>query len=188
MNLAKLASPSPAALNEGISIVRRVIGAQSKSGLTTSELYRLSLKESPTSSFKPSSPPTGSRAAFINPIPKPPHPEHPIYSKTFLKRAILPVLEGRREIQLVRTTRLRAVNQPKELAPGKATNKNATKQSAAPVPASPVTVWLWKPVDKATLPQPKPKSADVSPAKEDWGHLNKRRRASRIAKLRGVSH
>ncbi|KAJ8516106.1 hypothetical protein ONZ45_g6553 [Pleurotus djamor] len=185
MNLAKLASPSPAALNEGISIVRRVIGAQSKSGLTTSELYRLSLKESPTSSFKPSSPPTGSRAAFINPIPKPPHPEHPIYSKTEL---FFLFWRGDAKSQLVRTTRLRAVNQPKELAPGKAANKNATKQSAAPIPASPVTVWLWKPVDKATLPQPKPKSADVSPAKEDWGHLNKRRRASRIAKLRGVSH
>ncbi|KAF9493787.1 hypothetical protein BDN71DRAFT_1472297 [Pleurotus eryngii] len=89
MNVAKLASQSSVALNEGVAIVRKVIKSLPPSAsFTTSELYQLALKESPSPGFKPflrsGTRPTvhGIGLPSSKPGPKPPHPDHPISSKT----------------------------------------------------------------------------------------------------------
>ncbi|KAF4581347.1 hypothetical protein EYR40_002935 [Pleurotus pulmonarius] len=158
MNVAKLASQSSAALNEGVAIVRKVIKSLPPSArFTTSELYQLALKESPSPTFKPflrsGNGPTvhGIGLPSSKPGPKPPHPDHPISSKTFLKREILPVLEGKREIKLVSAPRLPSrPPAPQNGKQGKAAQKQA-KNSAPPLPASTVSGWVWKPVEKTEL-------------------------------------
>ncbi|KAF4582510.1 hypothetical protein AB1N83_009567 [Pleurotus pulmonarius] len=199
MNVAKLASQSSAALNEGIAIVRKVIKSLPPSArFTTSELYQLALKESPSPTFKPflrsGNRPTvhGIGLPSSKPGPKPPHPDHPISSKTFLKREILPVLEGKREIKLVSAPRLPSrPPAPQNGKQGKAAQKQA-KNSAPPLPASTVSGWVWKPVEKTELHTVRKASADTSGisarkralgAGEDWSHLSKRRQRARVRKV-----
>lgn len=107
---------------------------------------------------------------------------------SFLKRSVLPILEGNKELKIVRTTRIpfnpASVSQPEQ---GKRKKADAHVTTAA-APA-PVTVWVWQPVDKSTLPKPKGPSPikkifgeDVGVG-EDWSHLNKRRRRARAEKV-----
>ncbi|TFK62235.1 hypothetical protein BDN72DRAFT_398823 [Pluteus cervinus] len=122
---------------EGLNIIRRIISthpnishsSQTATGLTTSELYKLALKEKPSEGFNgwrewvgnirgprtntgstPSKTGAAPRRNGKNPstagLPLktdiPPHPEHPIRSMSYLKQEILPVLESSKEIKITR--------------------------------------------------------------------------------------
>ncbi|TFK20512.1 hypothetical protein FA15DRAFT_759329 [Coprinopsis marcescibilis] len=148
-----------AAMSMGVAIVRKVMRehATTENGLRTKDIYELALKEPAPQDFQTVLP--------ISNIPTPPpHPEHPIRSKVFLKE-VLSHLEGYRDIRLVREVK------PRE---------NSTVTDA---------VFLWKLVDKSLFRKPqeiKPQKPTLSKAiggHDDWSHLNKRRQRGRRAKI-----
>lgn len=113
------------------------------------------------------------------------------FASSFLKRSVLPILEGNKELEIVRTTRIPFNPAP---AASRAGSKRKGKQEAshaalAAAPA-PVTVWVWRPVDKSKLPRPRvpkppPKIFGVEVGVgADWSHLSKRRKRARFGKVR----
>lgn len=102
------------------------------------------------------------------------------------------MLEGKREIKLVAAPRLPSrPPAPQNGKQGKAAQKQA-KSSAPPLPASSVSAWVWKPVDKTALPAARKASAGLDGisareralgAGEDWSHLSKRRQRARVRKV-----
>lgn len=102
------------------------------------------------------------------------------------------MLEGKREIKLVSAPRLPSrLPAPQTGKQGKATQKQA-KNSAPLLPASQVSAWVWKPVDKAELPAARKVLAGLDGISareralgvgEDWSHLSKRRQRARVQKV-----
>jgi hypothetical protein len=108
-----------------------------------------------------------------------------------LKKSVLPILEGNKELKIVRTTRIPF--NPVSVTPhvGNKRKKNQEAPHAAKAaPPAPVTVWVWQPVDKSKLPAPpSPKPPRKIFGVEvgvgaDWSHLSKRRKRSRMGKVR----
>ncbi|KAF5364782.1 hypothetical protein D9758_009346 [Tetrapyrgos nigripes] len=192
------------AIREGLRMARKVFANEhlSATGLTTSELYQLMLKEKPVEEFRPydvkknvlgahwklSAP--GSKKTVP---PLPPHPEHPIRSMSFLKQQVLPIMEGNKEIRLATATRIPTIV-VEDVREGQSKNKGKSKPAASVAAAeapSPVLVRLWKPIT-----QPIPKMQDPNFGKdlkpeghevgvgEDWGHLNKRRKRKRLVMVK----
>ncbi|KAF8229753.1 hypothetical protein L208DRAFT_1187826, partial [Tricholoma matsutake] len=186
------------ALKESLKIVRKVVASNPyPDGFTTAELFKLVAKEPSTTNFKPLKLPSRPIAYAKGeikrtPIPSPPRPNHPIKSMTFLKRSVLPVLEGNKELKIMRTTRIPFNPAPTGNRAG--TKRKGKQESSRATPAAapaPVTVWVWKPVDKSKLPRPsapKPQrkifGVEVGVG-ADWSHLNKRRERARFGKVRG---
>ncbi|KAK7451053.1 hypothetical protein VKT23_012728 [Stygiomarasmius scandens] len=186
------------AIREGLRMARKIFAnEQSSSGLTTSELYKLMLKEKPEAEFEKCDvkefmfAKAGGKTAAP---PLPPHPEHPIRSMSFLKHQVLPILEGNKEIRLATTTRIPTISQTesKEQAQNRSKGKKRASETASATTAapSPITVRLWKsvthPVQKTQEVNWGPYAKSFKPdghevgVGEDWGHLNRRRRRARL--------
>jgi hypothetical protein len=216
--LARVTAHNQNALREGLKIVRNVVASNPyPAGFTTAELFKLVAKQTPPKDFKalklpsrPASNPKTKSGSKRIPAPLPPRPNHPIKSMTcvhnsvcvcfflltpsfacsFLKRSVLPILEGNKELQMVRTTRIPF--NPASVASrtgGKRKGKQEASHAASAAAPAPVTVWVWKPVDKSKLPRPPaPKPQRKAFGVEvgvgtDWSHLNKRRRRARVGKV-----
>jgi hypothetical protein len=109
----------------------------------------------------------------------------------FLKKSVLPILEGNKELEIVRTTRIPF--NPASVTPrgaNKRKNKQEASHAAKAAAPAPVTVWVWKLVDKSKLPRPpRPKPPRKIFGVEvgvgaDWSHLSKRRKRTRMGKVR----
>jgi hypothetical protein len=225
---SRVGPQNTSAIREGLRMARKVFANEqiSASGLTTSELYRLMLKEKPAEGFvvydvkknvlgfdRDAGQPGGKK---LPPVPA--HPEHPIRSmryeyfavlymsytntsyssnlSSFLKHQVLPIMKGNKEIRLATTTRIPTLAaEPTQQAQAKNKGKNKPATSTPVATPSPVTVRLWKPV---THPIPKTKEVNWGPyAKsfkpvghevgvgEDWGHLNRRRKRTRLSVVKG---
>ncbi|KAL0567747.1 hypothetical protein V5O48_014247 [Marasmius crinis-equi] len=203
-----------AAIREGLRMVRNVIASDaSKDGLTTSELYNLALKERPRKDFievlkqaKEGETTKVVQVAGREEVPAPPNPKHPLKSLTFLKRAVLPLLQNTQEIRIVKSTRIPVAPAEETLPNANAKNlgkkgKKAQKEAepaATPAPVHPVTVYLWKQFPPSQRKPPtstqgypgwqKTKLADlglnVDPTSlAQVGHLNRRRKFARYEKL-----
>ncbi|RDB27620.1 hypothetical protein Hypma_003803 [Hypsizygus marmoreus] len=186
------------ALREGLKIIRNVMDANpSETGWTTAELFKLAIKQPPPPDYKPEirtrKPIYDKKGNQIKIEVDPPHPEHPVKSVKFLKRSILPVLEGCKEIKMMRAQRIpfnpAGVARDSE-SKGKGKGKKETSHASSAAPPAPVTVWTWQPIDPNTLPAPpkfKPTrklfGTEVGVG-EDWSHLNKRRERARVGKVR----
>ncbi|KAK1217179.1 hypothetical protein PQX77_020187 [Marasmius sp. AFHP31] len=206
------------AIREGLRMLRNVFASDaSKEGLTTSELYKLALKEKPGKEFLDSMKQEEKGKARVSATgsstssgvegkevpPTPPNPKHPLKSMTFLKKEVLPILEGNQEIRLAKSTRIPVVptsEDTQNVAASKGKKgKKKDAEVAAPPPAHPVTVWLWKtfrttrpdsnahingyngPFVKTRLSE---LGLNVSPTSlDDVGHLNRRRKFARYEKL-----
>ena len=101
---------------------------------------------------------------------------------------MLPILEGNKELEMVRTTRIPF--NPAPTTPRAGGKRKNTPHAASAAAPAPVTVWVWKPIDKSKLPLP---PAPKPPRKvfgtevgvgEDWSHLSKRRGRARVGKVR----
>jgi len=195
-SLARVSAQNQAAVREGLKIVRKLVATNPyPDGFTTAELFKLAVKEAPPADYKYENPPLRLAARSRggnqkNTVPLPPHPDHPIRSMTFLKHSVLPILEGNKELEIVRTTRIPFNPAPPQRASGKRKTKQETSHAASAAAPAPVTVWAWKTVDKSRIPRPpapKPKrkvfGVEVGVG-EDWSHLNKRRRRARAGKVR----
>lgn len=216
MNLVRLATgPSKEIPRHGLEIVRKLVSTNPE-GLTTKEIFALALKEKPPVSFKYEALPLapvkyGASGHLRQPAPLPPHPEHPIRSvrcvlypnnrassmfmksNSYLKQAILPVLEGKNEVKLFRILREHVINQPhsKDTNTGKGKKKS---QAAPPPPETRVKhAYVWKLVDRKRLAIQTAGRIKIKPKKpafgvevgvgEDWSHLNKRRQRARMGKV-----
>lgn len=216
--IAQLNTQNRIALQEGLKIVRKVVAANpNPAGLTTAELFKLSVKEEPsldvTYTLSPQPRTSYGKGGYQRtPGPLPPHPKHPIRSMTyafffrfmcicnrhlwlwicsFLKNAVLPIMEGNKEIKIVRSARIPfhpAATHRASSPLDKGKRKNKPVHVAA-TPA-PVTTWVWKAVDQSTLPKREPPQpprklfgVEVGVG-EDWSHLNKRRRRARVGKVK----
>ncbi|THV07064.1 hypothetical protein K435DRAFT_960037 [Dendrothele bispora CBS 962.96] len=190
------------AIREGLRMARKIFAnEEASSGLTTSELYKLMLKEKPVAGFEKydmkrfmSEKTSGKSVA----PPLPPNLEHPIRSMSFLKQQVLPILEGNKEIRLATTMRTPSIAQTentKAQAQGKSKGKNKVSESTPEMSLSPVTVRLWKPVTQHV--QKKTQTVNWGPyAKsfkadghevgvgEDWSHLNRRRKRARLGAVK----
>ncbi|KAF9459730.1 hypothetical protein BDZ94DRAFT_1267532 [Collybia nuda] len=193
--LARISAQNKLSLQEGLKIVRKVVATNpNPAGFTTAELYKLAVKEPALSNFQYEVLPLrratdGKGGKQRIPGPVPPRPDHPIRSMTFLKNAVLPILEGNKELQIVRTTRVPFNPAPSQRTGGKRKNKPETTNAASAAAPAPVTTWVWKTVDKSNiLPPPVPKmppkvfGTEVG-VEEDWSHLNKRRQRARTGKV-----
>ncbi|KAG6812519.1 hypothetical protein H0H92_002410 [Tricholoma furcatifolium] len=196
--------------NSGIDVVRRILaGPAPDHGWTTDELYQLVLKEPAPEGFK--NPQVEHEKALNRPQkpnapPKPPNDDHPVRSKAFLKREILPFLLGTQEIHKISVPRI----VPR--ASLWKVNKKGKKVALNPDAEGDTTedVWVWrvgqhprhggKPKPKEPVPkshnattalasapdapaQPSPSASTPLPP-EDLDHLNKRRRNARAEKER----
>ncbi|THG98523.1 hypothetical protein EW026_g3682 [Hermanssonia centrifuga] len=159
-------------LRPAVNIVRRVVFG-SETAVTIQELYKLALQqpyEGPKLNhvFRPS------KAASD---PKPPNPEHPIRSMSYLRNVILPELERRQCIEKVHEKRELA---PEEIEVRKNKLSKAAQQNAQQHMT--VSVWAWKRRSPRPVPKPKPvpevfgKEVGVG---DDISHLNRRRQNSR---------
>ncbi|KAG5642602.1 hypothetical protein DXG03_002500 [Asterophora parasitica] len=190
MSLAftRLTQQKHVAVKEGVAIVRRILARKAlPTGYTTQELYKLTLKEAPSAVYEaperhilPTAPKytTGGEVLSRTPPPAPPNPNHPVRSIKFLKRDILPVLEGQKELYKTRTERI----------------PQHAKKSKDTAPSPTQTVWVWLPIPFAQRPKPPipeaPKEVfgvDLGVG-EDLSHLSKRRERSRRAKIRRDVH
>ncbi|KAJ7512556.1 hypothetical protein B0H11DRAFT_2214342 [Mycena galericulata] len=189
---AAYAAHNTAAVREGLRIVRKVIARDAaKTPLSTTEIYKLALKEPPPPTFSATIPDdstvpehkyarSGRRRI---PAPEPPHPRHPVRSISFLKHRLLPVIEGEQCVRHVREKRM--VFQPiPEMKPRPARGGGG-KQQAAPPPATPLapvetTVWLWRasrpPVRVPPPPPPPP------PNVYDFSHMKPSKRKAHRAR------
>ncbi|KAF8636048.1 hypothetical protein AX17_003843 [Amanita inopinata Kibby_2008] len=165
-------------LREGLRIVKDVIKNNiSPSGLTTTEIFRLAVRSQPSPSFEPPFVPEN-EPPFI------PHPYHPVRSVKYLKKKILPVLEGNGVIRMRNVTR--------NLSPlASASEQDASKaaRDASAASSARQHIWAWIPVDQRTLPKPKipqperPVFGAQVGVGEDWSHLNRRRQRARVEKV-----
>ncbi|KAJ7931187.1 hypothetical protein B0H13DRAFT_1959375 [Mycena leptocephala] len=179
-----------AAVSEGLRIVRKVIARDAvKTGLSTTDLYKLALKEPPPPTFALTIPSEeedsvpelkyGKTGRSRIAPPSPPHPRHPVRSISFLKHHLLPIIEGERCVRHVREKRL--VVQSKKDKPRPA--RGQTQQGATHTPVTPVetTVWLWQAtrpplrVVKPTPPRP--------PTVYDCSHMKASKRKAHRERL-----
>ncbi|KAF8881780.1 hypothetical protein BD779DRAFT_1545266 [Infundibulicybe gibba] len=193
--LTRTTLPNRSAVQEGLKIVRRVVSAnQNPNGLTTAEIFKFAIKEEipvgfkhELSSIRSTIPSNGKGQKSA--LPMPPHPEHPIKSMSFLKKSILPILEGHKELEIVRTARIPFNPSPIRANQVKRKGKEAANAASAASAPAPVTVWAWKPVDPTTIPKPQPPKAPIKTfgtevgVGEDWSHLSKRRQRARVGKV-----
>ncbi|KAF8067885.1 hypothetical protein FPV67DRAFT_1163167 [Lyophyllum atratum] len=187
------------ALREGVKIVRNILATTpAPTGFTTNELFKLALKEAPPAEYQPPVQPTPPPVPTMHKhkkrpkleVPEAPHPEHPVRSMSFLKRHILPFLEGQRELKKGLAERV-----PAHASVAAATKKGKLAQDAAGGAGSAkAKIWVWQPVDPSTLPPPPaPKEPKVVYGEEvgvgeDLGHLSKRRERARREKIRADVH
>ncbi|KAF9254197.1 hypothetical protein L218DRAFT_992429 [Marasmius fiardii PR-910] len=207
-----------AAIRDGLRIIRNIFSSDaSKDGLTTSQIYDLALKEKPGKEYLDAlRAGSNSKVKRIVAVsqgkledgkaepPAPPHPKHPLKSMTFLKKEVLPILEGNQELRLQKATRLPVVHTSEsKTSETPTTTKNEkgkkklpdTLSSSTSPPASPITVWLWKQfrttrpdssIREYNGPWKKTRLSElgvtVNPVL-DTGHLNRRRRFARYEKL-----
>ncbi|KAJ7636990.1 hypothetical protein FB45DRAFT_907955 [Roridomyces roridus] len=172
-----------AALQQGIRLVRKVIARDAtKMGLTTTQIYKLALREPPPPSFALTIPAEseesskGTRYARTGrkriPPPEPPHPRHPVRSISFLKHHILPRIQGERYVQHVRETRTIVQSPAKRGAPKP--SKSATSDNEK-------TVWLWRaarpPAQRESTPAP------PRPIVYDFSHMKPSKRKAHVARL-----
>jgi len=155
------------AQREALRIVRCVIDESlGPNGLTTAEVFRLASRKPPSSTFEVPSHPKNEGPAPLN-------LGHPVRSVRYLKKTLLPILEGNRVIRMKQIAR----------APSPPTSQSSDKVKVA---ASSPKTWAWIPVDPNTVPKPKipepPIGTAVGMGEEDWSHLNSRRRRARIRK------
>ncbi|KAH0582007.1 hypothetical protein J132_01381 [Termitomyces sp. J132] len=196
-------------LKYGLAVVRDILANKesplhSPLGMTTDELYKLSLQHTPSPEFYnphtrankpyPPMPVPRIKGKKREQPPAPPNPEHPVRSKAFLKKIILQYLVGTQEIVKTRADRL--VDSSKVFK----TNKKGKRIPVEDTGAGPVTqpVWVWKSVnvvDPASIKrQPKPPPQLIEPfgaevgVGEDFSHLNERRQKSRSAAVRRELH
>ncbi|RXW20593.1 hypothetical protein EST38_g5255 [Candolleomyces aberdarensis] len=144
-------------------MVRKVLQENahaSPHGWRTHEIYSLALKEKAPDGFQ-------STVKTHNGQAKPPHLEHPIRSKSFLKE-ILAHMRGYRDVKIVREVRESSSSSAKH-------HQHAT--------------FVWKLVDKSKLPKPQapyvrtPSLGVPLGVHEDFSHLNKRRQRARKEKI-----
>ncbi|KAK7047804.1 hypothetical protein VNI00_006132 [Paramarasmius palmivorus] len=200
-----------AAVREGLRMVRSIMASDtSKDGLTTSQIYQIAVKKKPNAEFKSllkevrlsaakveqQQATNGQSGSLKAPPPAPPRPLHPLKSMTFLKREVLPILEGNKEITLKRVMRVPTVTEqaPETTKASKKTKGKGRNESNANAAPSPVQVYLWKNVPKPKKPVqgevnwgPYAKSFkqqwwEVGTG-EDLGYLSRRRRRARVDKI-----
>ncbi|KAJ3984416.1 hypothetical protein F5890DRAFT_41891 [Lentinula detonsa] len=208
--------PKPSLISHGLSIVRTLLATEQfqKAGLTTTEMYRLALKEAPPPNFERYQVHENSDTEIRytksgqrkTPPPNPPHMEHPIRSMRFLKSQILPILEGLKEIRMTTGTRFHAApevkvnfgsakTKTKTKAKGNGNSKPDVASSSTASPSSPTTishtVHLWMPTQKAKVTKTidnKPTPSNVFGTEvgrgADWDHLNRRRQRTRDEKVK----
>ncbi|KXN82246.1 hypothetical protein AN958_02796 [Leucoagaricus sp. SymC.cos] len=179
-------------IRAGLNIVRKVFANNDLSkGVSTHELYQLALREPIPEGFK-GDPRLTAEPGGIKGITLPPHNEHPIRSKVFLKNNILPALVGSGEI--VKVVSQREITFPVHLVKKGKVRRQATRETAGASPENPVTVkaWVWRPTtDQESMKRlkmsQKAQAANKSrtPPAEDFSHLNKRRQKTREEKLGG---
>ncbi|PFH46550.1 hypothetical protein AMATHDRAFT_69584 [Amanita thiersii Skay4041] len=162
------------AVRAGLSLVKKVINANlTPAGLTTTEIYKLVRNEPVSPDFQPP------ERDYSKTGSQPPHPEHPVRSIRYLKKTLLPMLQGNGLIKMSPVTRTEPVV---------VQDKKAGK-FGAPSSTGQRKVWAWRPLD----PNERPKPKIPSPPKrvfgeevgvgEDWSHLNSRRRRAREGKV-----
>ncbi|KAG6874825.1 hypothetical protein C0992_006410 [Termitomyces sp. T32_za158] len=177
------------ALKYGVSLVRDILADKdgplhSPAGMTTDEIYKLTLKRTPSSDFynphiRANQPLTTSPAPRTMGLkrkqpPPPPNPEHPVRSKVyakkffsshssynikfslrFLKKSILQYLAGTQELAKVRAKRVLDVSPTSTVS-----KKGKTDLASETDQEKPTTiVWVWKAVaaaDPAKLKKPQP--------------------------------
>ncbi|KAF5350968.1 hypothetical protein D9756_008352 [Leucocoprinus leucothites] len=173
------------AVREGIKIVRGLFKQHDfRQGVSTADLYKLAAEVPPPQGFK-GDPRLVEGSGGIKGIVLPPNNDHPIRSKVFLKRTILPALVGCGEIKKVGVNR--EITAPVLKRKKGRVMTRATTESASASPENPITVkaWVWRPVteeerfvyevheeDKFLYTRPPVQAEDIS-------HLNKRRQRSR---------
>ncbi|KAI3608717.1 hypothetical protein WG66_003872 [Moniliophthora roreri] len=190
-----------AAVREGLRMVRGIMASDtSKDGLTTSQIYQIAVKKRPSPQFKSLLKQSKDSVVGVNVYgksgnlkmspPPPLNPLHPLKSMTFLKREVLPVLEGNKEITLKRVMRVPSIEQETKTQGNTKSKKGKTNEAP-----SPVQVYLWKTVSKPKNPSAttevnwgpyaksfKPQWWEVG-VNEDSGHLNRRRQRARVEKI-----
>ncbi|KAF5389440.1 hypothetical protein D9757_004396 [Collybiopsis confluens] len=187
---ARVLPQSRAAVAHSIPIIRKIITTDHfrTSGLTTAEIFSLALKEPAPINFEKYEVPAETDIRYIksgrtkSPPPSPPHPAHPVRSIQFLKKQILPVLQGSREIRMTTGKRLLTVTDTKT-APAPTKYKGKDRETSAPSPVS-HTVHLWMPGQKQGVKKIVSDSSIPAFASENWDHLNKRRRHARDEKFK----
>ncbi|KAJ7033184.1 hypothetical protein C8F04DRAFT_1396219 [Mycena alexandri] len=186
------AGHNKAALSEGLKIVRKVIARDAKKiGLSTTELYKLSIREPPPPSYSRSiasreehdddtvpESKYGKAGRRRTPPPTPPHPRHPIRSISFLKHSILPIIKGEQCVRHIRETRL--VTRVDKSRPAPRGSKQQQPVSAARGVPIETMVWLWrsanppKRVEKPPVPRP--------PIVYDFSHMKASKRKAHRAR------
>jgi hypothetical protein len=117
--------------------------------------------------------------------------QHAHYARSYLKQTILEDLVRTRDIKKVHIKR---VLSPAEIEQRMATMSKAhAKKTSVTALSHPVSTWMWQLVDKSKLKESslegakKDKDEEVFGAevgvREDWSHLNKRRRRAREEKV-----
>ncbi|KAK7021059.1 hypothetical protein VNI00_017548 [Paramarasmius palmivorus] len=196
-----------AAVREGLRMVRSIMASDtSKDGLTTSQIYQITVKKRANVEFKSFLKEVGLSAAKVEqqqatngqsgslkaPPPAPPRPLLPLKSMT----EVLPILEGNKEITLKRVMRVPTVTEqaPETTKASKKIKGKGRNESNANAAPSPVQVYLWKNVPKPKKPVQgevnwgpyaksfKPQWWEVGTG-EDLGHLSRRRRRARVDKI-----
>ncbi|KAK2465072.1 hypothetical protein APHAL10511_002880 [Amanita phalloides] len=159
------------ALRDAIRIVKDVVNTSlTPNGLTTAEIYQLACSKKPSTFFQPADVPQGTD-------PLPPNMQHPVRSMAYLKKKVLPILEGHRMIQMKYVTRSPS---PPDSSPPSTTD----------VPPGTSTiqtkVWAWVPLQNETggkhLQEKEIQGKPVNPT-DRWDHLNTRRKRSRVDKM-----
>jgi len=156
--------------------------------LTTAEIFNLAVKEPAPVNFEKYEVPTETDVRYTkhgrlkSPPPSPPYPEHPVRSIQFLKKQILPVLQGSQEIRMATGKRLLTVETKNSQAATKSKGKDRAASALSSTSTVSHTVHLWMPGQKQgvkKVPPPNPVFAS-----ENWDHLNRRRRQARDEKVK----
>ncbi|KAF8621785.1 hypothetical protein AX15_007521 [Amanita polypyramis BW_CC] len=166
-------------VREALRIVQGVLKESlgPTNGLTSSEIFTLATR-------KPA-PSLPSLSSSSTPPLLPPTSEHPVRSLRFLKRAVLPILEGNRVIQM---KQIKRISSPLAATSSSTSAKKGEKQEATSSSAG-RKIWAWTPVDPSTVPKPrtpespKPNLGTAVGIGMDWSHLNTRRERARAAKV-----
>ncbi|KAJ7089323.1 hypothetical protein B0H15DRAFT_283013 [Mycena belliarum] len=195
------AAQNSVALREGLKIVRKVIARDAKTGLSTAQIFRLAVRESPPPTYGLALESVREKYADVMPDPAvavtqygragrrrvpppgPPNPRHPVRSISFLKHRILPIILGERYVQ--RTREKRVVDQTPAEEARAVRGKRQEQQSTTPAKPPPeLTVYLWK----ATRPPAHEPPVKVEPVTYkgddyDFSHMKPAKRKARRARI-----
>ncbi|KAG6855873.1 hypothetical protein H0H87_009827 [Tephrocybe sp. NHM501043] len=194
------------ALRGGVSVVRDILAKNTPAaGFTTDEIYKLAIQQPPPPDYYNPHTEAGSRFPPIPtpkmkgkakiPSPVPPNPEHPVRSKAFLKRSILPFLEGTQELQKARIERI--VDKAEIFRIDKKGRKMPKYLGTQGEGTSMEKVWVWMPTaTSSSKTQPPPQSMTEPPKPfgsevgvgEDLSHLSKRRQRMRKRDILREAH